>query len=154
VNVTSNVFTPSVLTISVGDKVTWANSEGFHNVNGTTATYPENPESFSNSTGTGWNYSHTFNIPGVYNYQCDPHVGLGMVGQVIVEEHENLLTINFSEMNPHIGQDLWLRVEDIAAAILCMNTVPDTSNTNPVQKRTTCHGLRYLVNRSAHIPAE
>ncbi|MEX0980952.1 MAG: T9SS type A sorting domain-containing protein, partial [Bacteroidales bacterium] len=60
-------------------------------------------------------YSHTFNTPGVYDYQCDPHAGLGMVGQVIVEAHSSELTINFSGMNPHIGQDIWLRVEDAAS---------------------------------------
>jgi plastocyanin len=112
VNVTNDVFTPKLITIVAGDEVTWTNSEGFHNVNGSTGTYPDNPESFGNSTGTGWTYSHTFTIPGVYNYQCDPHVGLGMVGQVIVEAPASALTINFSGMNPHVGQDLWLRVED------------------------------------------
>lgn len=115
VNVTNNVFTPALVTISVGDEVTWTNSEGFHNVNGTTGAYPGNPESFGNSTGTGWTYSYTFNTPGVYDYQCDPHVGQGMVGQVIVEAPSSVLTINFSGMNPHVGQDLWLRVEDAAS---------------------------------------
>lgn len=115
VNVTSDEFTPDVITITVGDEVTWTNSEGYHNVNGTTGTYPDNPESFGNSPGTGWTFSHTFNTPGVYDYQCDPHVNLGMVGQVIVEAPASVLTINFSGMNPHIGQDLWLRVEDVAS---------------------------------------
>lgn len=112
VNVTNDEFTPAVITISAGDEVTWTNSEGFHNVNGTTGTYPDNPESFGNSTGIGWTYSHTFNAPGIYDYQCDPHVNLGMVGQVIVEAPAAELTINFTGMNPHIGQDIWVRVED------------------------------------------
>lgn len=112
VDVTNNKYTPATITISPGDEVTWTNSEGFHNVNGTTGTYPDNPESFGNNTGTGWTFSHTFNTTGVYDYQCDPHVGVGMVGQVIVEESAYELTINFSEMNPHADQDLWIRVED------------------------------------------
>ena len=70
VSVTSNVFTPADLTIEVGDEVVWTNNGGFHNVNGTTATYPSNPESFGNSTGTGWTYSFTFNTEGFYDYQC------------------------------------------------------------------------------------
>ena len=115
VNVTNNLFTPEVITISLGDEVIWTNSEGFHNVNGTTGTFPDNPESFGNNTGNGWTYSYTFNTPGIYDYQCDPHVGLGMVGQVIVEAPASALTINFSDMNPHVGQDLWLRVEDAAS---------------------------------------
>ncbi len=46
VAVSSNVFTPSSLTIMVGDTVTWNNTSGSHNVDGRTATYPANPASF------------------------------------------------------------------------------------------------------------
>ena len=115
VDVTNNVFTPDELTISVGDTVIWTNSQGNHNVNGTQTTFPDNPESFGNGVGVGWTFSHVFTIPGTYDYQCDPHVGFGMVGQVIVEDpgsEEAVLTINFTGMNPHIGQTLWLLVED------------------------------------------
>lgn len=112
VDVTNNVFTPDQLTVSVGDTVIWTNSQGFHNVNGTQASYPSNPESFGNGTGTGWTFNHVFTIPGTYDYQCDPHVGLGMIGQVIVESLGGTLTINFSGMTPHVGQTLWLLVED------------------------------------------
>ena len=89
VSVTSNQFTPSALTIEVGDEVVWTNNGGSHNVNGTTATFPDNPESFGNSVGTGWTYSFTFNTAGEYDYQCDPHVGLGMVGTITVTEVAN-----------------------------------------------------------------
>jgi plastocyanin len=113
VDVTNNVFTPDQLTVSVGDTVIWTNSEGNHNVNGTQATFPSNPESFGNDVGVGWTFSHVFSIPGTYDYQCDPHAGFGMVGQVVVEgSAENMLTINFTGMTPHVGQTLWLMVED------------------------------------------
>ena len=77
-------FTPAIQTITVGDTVIWTNIEGFHNVNGTQETYPLNPESFGNEVGAGWVYKYVFNTPGTYNYQCDPHVSLGMVGKIIV----------------------------------------------------------------------
>lgn len=113
VDVTNNIFTPDQLTVSVGDTVVWTNSEGNHNVNGTQTTYPSNPESFGNETGVGWTFSHVFTVPGTYDYQCDPHVGWGMVGQVVVEGSVgNILTINFTGMTPHVGQTLWLVVED------------------------------------------
>jgi plastocyanin len=114
VEVTQNVFTPNELEIVAGDTVEWINSDGYHNVNGTTETYPSNPQSFGNSPGNGWTYSHVFTIPGEYNYQCDPHVGLGMVGKITVKEadEKHMLTINFTGMNPHIGQNLWLAVID------------------------------------------
>ena len=85
VSVTSNVFTPSNLTITAGDTVLWTNNQGFHNVNGTQATYPNNPASFGNAVaGPGWTYQFQFTIAGTYDYQCDPHLGLGMVGQITV----------------------------------------------------------------------
>ena len=84
VDVTNNVYTPKEITINQGDTVIWTNSEGRHNVNGQQSVYPSNPESFGNDVGTGWVFSHVFTIPGVYDYQCDPHVQFGMVGTVTV----------------------------------------------------------------------
>ncbi len=80
----ATAFNPTDLTITVGETVEWQNTGGNHNVNGTTTTYPNNPESFGNSVGAGWTFQHTFMTPGTYNYQCDPHVGLGMIGTVTV----------------------------------------------------------------------
>lgn len=105
VAVTSNVFTPSSLTIQVGDIVNWTNNQGFHNVNGSLATYPANPEGFrsGNAAPAGWMFSHTFTIPGTYTYQCDPHVGLGMVGTIVVEDvsaAEDIIVITEINYNP------------------------------------------------------
>ena len=78
-------FSPDDLTIYVGDTVTFINTGGSHNVNGTTATFPSNPTSFSNPTGvsSGWTYTHIFTLAGTYNYQCDPHIP-SMTGVIIV----------------------------------------------------------------------
>ncbi|NQU84606.1 MAG: T9SS type A sorting domain-containing protein [Mariniphaga sp.] len=104
VEVSNNKFTPKERTINVGDTVEWKNIQGFHNINGKQSSYLSNPESFGNSTGTGWTFSHVFTIAGSYEYQCDPHVNFGMVGNIEVSESTYKLTINFTEMNPHIGQ--------------------------------------------------
>lgn len=85
VNVSNNTFSPKELTISAGDTVIWNNNQGTHNVNGKTGTYPSNPESFGNNTGSGWTYMHVFNIAGNYDYRCDPHYSLGMTGKIFVE---------------------------------------------------------------------
>lgn len=118
VTVSSNVFTPKEITISVGDTVIWKNAGGNHNVNGTKATYPSNPESFGNNvSGSNWTYKYVFNTSGTYNYQCDPHVGMGMVGKVTVNPKTTgpfVLTVNFTGMTPHVGQTLWLAVIDQA----------------------------------------
>lgn len=83
---TSNVFTPADITINVGETVLWRNDEGFHNVNGSLETYPDNPEGFGNGDAASapWEYTFTFTEEGTYNYQCDPHVSLGMTGTVTV----------------------------------------------------------------------
>lgn len=89
VTVQSNFFSPQELAITVGDMVTWNNTGGIHNVNGTTATYPANPEGFGNGAAAAapWSYSFTFTQPGTYEYRCDPHFSLGMTGTIIVEEN-------------------------------------------------------------------
>ena len=109
-------FTPSELTISIGDTVEWQNTLGHHNVNGTTVTFPSNPESFGNSVGMGWTYQHVFNTVGKYDYRCDLHYLGGMTGKIEVQDTGGndddiyKLTINFNGMTPHVGQTLWLRV--------------------------------------------
>ena len=77
-------FSPNVLSINLGDTVTFVNTGGIHNVNGTQSTFPSNPEEFGNSLGTAWTYSHIFTTPGVYNYQCDQHTTMGMTGTILV----------------------------------------------------------------------
>lgn len=85
VTVTDGQFTPKDLTINAGDKVVWTNTgTNGHNVNGTQATFPSNPESFGNEVGLNWTYEHVFSTAGQYDYQCDPHAAFGMVGTVTV----------------------------------------------------------------------
>ncbi len=87
IEVSNNIYTPANLTITQGESVEWVNLEGSHNVNGDQGTYPGNPESFGNGAASSmaWTYEYTFTVPGTYSYQCDPHVGFGMVGTIIVE---------------------------------------------------------------------
>ncbi len=86
-------YTPSELTINVGDTVVWINDGGTHDVNGNISSISgesfNNPESFnSSSTSTvGANiYTHVFNTEGTYNYDCSVgnHALQGMVGTIIV----------------------------------------------------------------------
>jgi plastocyanin len=85
INAQGMSWTPNDLTIDLGDSVTWVNNGGgSHNLNGTTATYPANPESFGMPTvGTSWTFGKRFNVPGIYMYRCDPHSGV-MTGKVTV----------------------------------------------------------------------
>ncbi len=85
-------YTPGVLTISVGDDVTWVNDGGFHNVNFDVNTITGqsygNPESFvSPPTSDAVLYNHVFTIEGTYNYDCSvgQHAANGMTGTIVVE---------------------------------------------------------------------
>ena len=90
VNTQGMTFSPSNLTINIGDSVTFVNNGGFHNVNGTVQTFPSNPVSFSNPGGisAGWTYVHVFTTIGFYQYQCDPHIP-AMVGSITVNSPPN-----------------------------------------------------------------
>ena len=85
VQVGSNFYNPSSLTVAIGDTVTWTQVSGAHNVNGSLTTFPSNPAGFSSGSvaGGNWTYSFQFTLAGVYNYQCDPHIP-AMVGTVTV----------------------------------------------------------------------
>ena len=79
-------FSPDTLIVNVGDTVTWTNTSlGFHNVNGSLVTFPNNPQGFINGSAASglWTFYHVFTLAGTYNYQCDPHATMGMTGVVI-----------------------------------------------------------------------
>ena len=98
-------FTPNDLTIMVGESVEWVNEGGTHNVNGSLQSFPNNPEGF-NSGGpmaAPWTFSHTFTVPGVYDYQCDPHFSFGMTGKItVLGSTDGVIITEFMYNNPGI----------------------------------------------------
>jgi plastocyanin len=92
-------FSPSHLTLEPGDTVRWRNNSGIHNVNGTLASYPSNPEGFGNTiAGAPWTYDFTFDLPGDYGYHCDVHgsPGFGMFGTLTVDDGSDGLDVTAS----------------------------------------------------------
>ena len=97
INSGSYYYTPTNLTVDVGDTVTWINDGGLHNVNFAVSTITglnfNNPESFTSSPTTGPTlYTHVFTIPGSYEYDCSvgSHAQNGMVGYLTVNSPPNL----------------------------------------------------------------
>ena len=88
-------FEPQNISVNLGQTVYWLNIQGFHDVNAVNNTLTNepfnNPEPFildaiqGNSSGVCIGY-HTFNVPGIYNYDCSiyGHALNGMVGTIEV----------------------------------------------------------------------
>lgn len=80
------VFEPGFLKVAPGDTVTFVPEDPAHNTNAVLT-----PEG-----GTDWKgaideeITVTLNKEGVFVYQCDPHLSLGMVGVIQVGEATNL----------------------------------------------------------------
>lgn len=72
-------FSPSTLTVNVGDVVRWVWTEGEHTT--TSKTIPVGAQLWNsplNSSNTSFEYTVT--VAGTYNYKCTPHETMGMVG--------------------------------------------------------------------------
>lgn len=89
-------YTPSSITINVGDTIQWINDGGLHNVNtainSITGANFNNPESFvSSPTDDDILFTKVFTIEGTYEYDCSvgSHAANGMVGIVIVNPATN-----------------------------------------------------------------
>lgn len=68
----SNTYSPSSLTVNVGDTILWLGDFSSHPL--TSLTIPAGAAAFSQSTGSGLYYVVT--QPGTYNYKCTVHSGM------------------------------------------------------------------------------
>lgn len=99
-------FDPRTVTVRVGDEVRWKNTGSRnHTVTAYENGIPDDASFFASggyesedAARRAWNenlggaiaandaYSHTFEVPGEYQYFCVPHEQGGMQGTVVVEE--------------------------------------------------------------------
>jgi plastocyanin len=89
-------FEPALVTIHVGEAVTFHNASGMKH----TVTFdpsrarhrqdvilPEGVEPFSSGRlASGDSFTHVFTVAGSYQYICEPHEGMQMIGRVQVEQ--------------------------------------------------------------------
>lgn len=77
-------FDPVGLFVEPGTTVTFENAAGSHN----SVSYENRIPSAAStwSTTVGETADHTFEEPGTYDYYCQPHRTLGMVGRIVVGE--------------------------------------------------------------------
>ncbi len=102
INSGSFYYSPSELTIHLGDTVVWINDGGNHDVNGNISSITgesfNNPESFDSPTTNivgATIYTHVFNVEGTYNYDCSvgSHALAGMVGTINVVNNGTVVDI-------------------------------------------------------------
>ena len=80
------VYSEDIVRIEVGDTVTWTPDSKGHNVE-----FIAGPDGWEapKKSKLGKEYSYTFDVPGVYLYQCTPHKSMGMIAIVVVGEGDN-----------------------------------------------------------------
>lgn len=83
VTASNYALSPATVTVQAGEKVTFTNAQGAHNVVFSDGSFRE-PAQPSTSK---WTVERTFDAPGTYQYYCAPHgtaSGQGMAGKVVV----------------------------------------------------------------------
>lgn len=87
-NLPSFSFSPASLSVSVGDTVTWVNSQGSHDTVSGSGGVPSGLWNSNDQYGRlmrlNERFSFTFNQPGVFPYYCTPHWTFGMNGTIEV----------------------------------------------------------------------
>lgn len=81
-----NVFEPDSLEITAGTTVTFVWRSSGHSL--VVDSQPENAawEGVSETRSSGYEHSHTFDVPGTYEFYCEPHRTFGMEGTITVTE--------------------------------------------------------------------
>ena len=85
------VYSEDITRIDVGDTITWVPTSKGHNVE-----FVAGPEGWDapKKSKNNKEVAITFDIPGIYFYQCSPHKGMGMIAFVVVgDDTSNLADI-------------------------------------------------------------
>lgn len=85
---TTMVFEPLVVMAEPGDTITFIPTDRSHNSASMKDGLPEGAEAWNGKINE--EITVTVTEEGVYMYQCTPHLGMGMIGAVVVGEPTNL----------------------------------------------------------------
>lgn len=78
------VFEPAGLKIAAGDTVTFIPTDKGHNAESIKGMSPDGATEFKGKMNE--TIKVTFDVPGVYGIKCAPHVGMGMVAAIVVND--------------------------------------------------------------------
>ena len=90
-------YSIEVARIEVGDTIEWLPKNEGHNVEFLAG---PNMEALPENSDLNVRHAITFNLPGVYLYQCTPHGNMGMLGLIVVGNNfDNLGNIEEVELS-------------------------------------------------------
>lgn len=87
INAEARIFKPDTVYINSGDLVHWVNMTS-HNTVSVEGLIPEGAKPWRGSLGE--NLKIQLDVEGIYAYVCEPHIGFGMVGVIVVGKPTNL----------------------------------------------------------------
>ncbi|MGH8120232.1 MAG: plastocyanin/azurin family copper-binding protein [Gammaproteobacteria bacterium] len=87
VNAEARAFKPDIVYVQPGDTVGWVNMTS-HNSVSVEGVIPEGATPWASQLGE--NLKVTLDKEGVYGYVCQPHIGFGMIGVIVVGKPANL----------------------------------------------------------------
>ncbi|MEM7061133.1 MAG: pseudoazurin [Pseudomonadota bacterium] len=111
-----NVFSPRVVRIKAGEKVRFAAADKGHNSASSKGMIPEGVDPWKGKINE--EIELTFDKPGVYGYECTPHVSIGMVGLIIVEGDGMLDNLEAAQGRKQRGKakkvwkEIWAEAEE------------------------------------------
>lgn len=95
----TNVFKPGLVKVAKGDTVKWVATNPGHNVAFVAGGVPAGVALFTSPFAKEVKYK--FDKPGLYLYKCPPHLGMGMVGLVLVgNDKSNLAAVKAAYIPP------------------------------------------------------
>ena len=90
-------YSIEVANIAVGDTIEWLPKNEGHNVEFLAG---PNIEALPENSNLNVRHVITFNLPGIYLYQCTPHGNMGMLGLIVVGNNfDNLGNIEEVELS-------------------------------------------------------
>jgi pseudoazurin len=87
INAQTRIFAPDILYIQPGDSVQWQNMTS-HDTVSIEGLVPEGAQPWRGAISE--NFGVTLTVEGVYAYVCEPHIGFGMMGVIVVGKPVNI----------------------------------------------------------------
>ena len=93
ITVADFTFSPTPITVNLGDTVKWVWASGTHTT--TSTTIPTGATTWNSSiTSSSTTFIYVPTVTGTYNYECSIHAGMGMVGIFTVVSASGVNDVN------------------------------------------------------------